>query len=259
MSVITSCSQVLGSLAYLMLVFSIALWSGFIGCCRREKRDVGDSPQTKTARELVPAEATPVVKTAIEEPEINKEDKTQFTVLSINDSPKASLEVQETQPYSNIMSTQLSAVQSDFPSIKLSKTPDSPPLQSSSSKTVTTTSGNPISTDTTQMGSDDDQVDLNSFVMRAAANRLVVHPSFVKKKGNIDANTFRSKTKEELIELDEAMKSDHDSEREKLSSKESDKQKPVLKWGDTKCVVFETSSQMTFDDDEIIDEPDLYE
>lgn len=82
--------------------------------------------------------------------------------------------------------------------------------------------------------------------------------------------------------LDEAMKSDHESEREKSSQKEMDKQKPMvnarlcrlcspertyfrqvvgvqIKWGDSKCVVFETSSQMTFDDDEIIDEPDLYE
>ncbi|RCN51553.1 hypothetical protein ANCCAN_02219, partial [Ancylostoma caninum] len=130
-------------------------------------------------------------------------------------------------------------------------------LQSFSSKTVS--SGNLISTDTTQIASDGDQLDLNSFIMKAAANQIVVHPSFVKKKGNIGATMFRKKTKEELMELDEAMKSDHNSEREKTSQKETNKQKPEIKWGDSKCVVFETSPQMTFDDDEIIDEPDLYE
>ncbi|RCN51554.1 hypothetical protein ANCCAN_02220 [Ancylostoma caninum] len=114
MTVITVYSQILESFTYLMLVFTIALWSGFVGCCRREKRDVCDTPEVETARELEPLKEMSDVKTAVEESEKSKEDKTHLTVQSIHESPKASLEVQETQPYSNIMSTQLSLMPSDY-------------------------------------------------------------------------------------------------------------------------------------------------
>ncbi|ETN71147.1 hypothetical protein NECAME_00835 [Necator americanus] len=115
-------------------------------------------------------------------------------------------------------------------------------------------------TEETQVATElDNQVDLNDFILKAAENQIVVHPSLVKKKGNIDVSMFRSRTKEEIMELEAAMKSDHESELEKDIQKEMSKQKPKIKWGDSKCVVFETSTQLTYDDDEVIEEPDLYE
>ncbi|VDP59259.1 unnamed protein product [Heligmosomoides polygyrus] len=31
-----------------------------------------------------------------------------------------------------------------------------------------------------------------------------------------------------------------------------------IKWGDSKCVVYETTEELTFDDDEVVDEPDIW-
>ncbi|CAJ0599448.1 unnamed protein product [Cylicocyclus nassatus] len=105
-------------------------------------------------------------------------------------------------------------------------------------------------------------VSLNDYILRAAAENVVIHPGLVKMKGNIDQSTFRVKTKDEIMELEEAMQSDRNSEHEKgqqqTKALATSKPAPAIKWGDTKSVLFETTSQLTFDDDEIIDEPDLY-
>ncbi|KHJ78035.1 hypothetical protein OESDEN_22345 [Oesophagostomum dentatum] len=117
-------------------------------------------------------------------------------------------------------------------------------------------------TEATQASDSTKQVDLNDFILKAAADNLIVHPSLVTKKGNIDTAMFRAKTKEEIMELDEAMKSGPSSERERpaqpVQKDKNSMQKPMIKWGDSKSVVYETTSQPTYDDDEVMDEPDLY-
>ncbi|VDP18434.1 unnamed protein product [Heligmosomoides polygyrus] len=64
-------------------------------------------------------------------------------------------------------------------------------------------------------------VDLNDFIVKAAATNVVVDPFLVKKKGNID---------------DES----------------------AVKWGDTKCVVYETRDLVTLEDDGGDDAADIY-
>uniref|UniRef100_A0A0K0DHE4 Uncharacterized protein n=1 Tax=Angiostrongylus cantonensis TaxID=6313 RepID=A0A0K0DHE4_ANGCA len=88
-------------------------------------------------------------------------------------------------------------------------------------------------------------VDLNDYVMKAAESNTVVHPRLVKKGGNIDdAPHVPTKMKLRAI-LDEAMKTRDDTEErdDKNAFKEG------IKWGDAKCVVYETRDQLTLEDE----------
>ncbi|KAK6740233.1 hypothetical protein RB195_008606 [Necator americanus] len=91
-------------------------------------------------------------------------------------------------------------------------------------------------------------VDLNDFIVKAAIAQTVVNPLLVKKIGNIDdQQTDPTKQKEQLKKLEEQMRSKNDTIDE-----EKDPKKPPLqgvKWGDTKCVLYETKDQLTLEDD----------
>ncbi|KAK6739738.1 hypothetical protein RB195_008311 [Necator americanus] len=259
MSPLTIFSQILDLLPYSMLLWTILLWPGFTGCCRKEKRPVINSAEQKTANEATKASKVEGNSTESLEKSSNKVSK-QVTVPGIVSSPNAkSGEGTRNNPI--VMPTQLSSL--PYESITSQNNKDSTEFNGNSSSRKATKDGRSReedATEETQVATElDNQVDLNDFILKAAENQIVVHPSLVKKKGNIDASMFRSRTKEEIMELEAAMKSDHESELEKDIQKEMSKQKPKIKWGDSKCVVFETSTQLTYDDDEVIEEPDLYE
>ncbi|KJH50827.1 hypothetical protein DICVIV_02977, partial [Dictyocaulus viviparus] len=87
-------------------------------------------------------------------------------------------------------------------------------------------------------------VDMNDFILKAGEANTVVHPKLVRKGGNIDDANAATKPKLRLI-LDEEMKT-----REQTI--ESDDKEPfdkAIKWGDTKCVVYETRGQVTLEDE----------
>ncbi|WKY00727.1 hypothetical protein Q1695_015063 [Nippostrongylus brasiliensis] len=91
-----------------------------------------------------------------------------------------------------------------------------------------------------------ENVDLNDFVVRAAAINIVVDPQHVKKKGNIDDQTADpAKTKERMLQLEQDMK----STAEKTVDEDQNKSAEKVKWGDSKCVVYETKDQLTLEDD----------
>ncbi|VDM64454.1 unnamed protein product [Angiostrongylus costaricensis] len=88
-----------------------------------------------------------------------------------------------------------------------------------------------------------EKVDLNDYVMKAAESNTVVHPRLVKKGGNIDdAPHVPTKMKLRTV-LDEAMKTREDTEER------DDKNAFKIKWGDAKCVVYETRDQLTLEDE----------
>ncbi|KHJ78932.1 hypothetical protein OESDEN_21439 [Oesophagostomum dentatum] len=203
----------------------------------------------KTAREISHSMTANSLKSAEEVvPEDTVAAEKQITVGGIKEAEKPAVVVISKDAPMDTMSTQLSILSSDFPA-------DNP-----SSRTISFATRD--ETEATQASDSTKQVDLNDFILKAAADNLIVHPSLVTKKGNIDTTMFRAKTKEEIMELDEAMKSGPSSERERpaqpVQKDKNSMQKPVIKWGDSKSVLYETTSQPTYDDDEVIDEPDLY-
>ncbi|KAK5976311.1 hypothetical protein GCK32_004450 [Trichostrongylus colubriformis] len=115
--------------------------------------------------------------------------------------------------------------------------------------------------DSTQLGTEHgNETDMNVFVLKAAQKQTVVHPRLVTKKGNIDKSLFRSRSQAEIRALEEEMASDHESEKDnsKEAVKNPSAKDPKIKWGDSKCVVYETSEEPTIDEDEMQDEPDIW-
>ncbi|XGW18728.1 hypothetical protein V3C99_002939 [Haemonchus contortus] len=102
--------------------------------------------------------------------------------------------------------------------------------------------------------------DENVFALKAAQSQTIVHPSLVRKKGNIDRSLFRGRNKAQIKVLEAEMQSDRDSDRDKTTEavKAVNAEGSKIKWADSKCVVFETSEENTLDDDEVPDEPDLW-
>lgn len=100
-----------------------------------------------------------------------------------------------------------------------------------------------------------ENVDLNDFIVKAAATNVVVDPFLVKKKGNIDDESAEpAKVKARLQRIEEEMKTVDDK------SVDEDKKavKKGVKWGDTKCVVYETRDLVTLEDDGGDDAADIY-
>ncbi|PIO73874.1 hypothetical protein TELCIR_04136 [Teladorsagia circumcincta] len=75
--------------------------------------------------------------------------------------------------------------------------------------------------------------------------------------GTDHTDEFHGRSK---AEVEAEMATDRESERDK--SKEALKKPgapdPKVKWGDSKCVVFETTEEPTLDEDEVQEEPDLW-
>ncbi|CAJ0599985.1 unnamed protein product [Cylicocyclus nassatus] len=93
-------------------------------------------------------------------------------------------------------------------------------------------------------------VDLNDFIVRAAMAQTVVNPLLVKKIGNIDDESADpKKQKAQLEKLEEEMKSKEDKEEEEKDKKDFKSPAQSLKWGDHKCVLYETRDQLTLEDD----------
>ncbi|KAK6016734.1 hypothetical protein OSTOST_17781 [Ostertagia ostertagi] len=100
-------------------------------------------------------------------------------------------------------------------------------------------------------------VDMNDFIVKAAASQVVVDPALVKKKGNIDDEIADPvKTKARLKQVEDEMKSVNATIEDDKKDVKKDAQ-PGIKWGDAKCVVYETRDQVTLEDD-IDDAADVY-
>ncbi|VDM78606.1 unnamed protein product [Strongylus vulgaris] len=92
-------------------------------------------------------------------------------------------------------------------------------------------------------------VDLNDFVVRAAIAQTVVNPLLVKKIGNIDdEQADPKKQKAQLEKLEEEMKSKEDTKEDEVKKEDASPMRSV-KWGDHKCILYETRDQMTLEDD----------
>ncbi|KAK5967919.1 hypothetical protein GCK32_015686 [Trichostrongylus colubriformis] len=106
-----------------------------------------------------------------------------------------------------------------------------------------------------------DDVDLNDFVVRAAAMHTVVDPTLVKKKGNIDdevSNPANVKARLKQVEDEmNAMNSMAAEEKSKDDERDIKQQQQGIKWGDAKCVVYEIRDQVTLEDD-LDDAADVY-
>ncbi|WKY00845.1 hypothetical protein Q1695_015121 [Nippostrongylus brasiliensis] len=197
-------------------------------------------------REKVPAQ--PAVES---KKSVNK--KSQRSQASHDSSRKIS---EDSEPTNERSSSLTKGTEATDESLTTTRTQSSKVLSKTDSSNITNVEGTQHDgTDVTQLGSEGDLTDVNIFVLKAAQNQTVVHPSLVKKKGSIE---FKATSKEDIKELEAAMKSDHEqSERESLNATETT-QPTTIKWGDSKCVVYETSEDVTFDDDEVPEDPDLW-